>query len=823
MAKQIINVGTTANDRKGDSLRAAFTKVNANFTDLYTALGLNADTTLNLGAFEFNGSVMSTTDSTAITIDQTTTITSDLTVGGDILPNVNLGGNLGSPTQQWKSLYVSTNTIYINNIPVSLDSSNNLLVNDTPISQAIAYTDIPNAPTDVADLTDLTGLLAGGNANTGDIGFNNTVMYSLTGLNVSNADLTHGATAALTLPANGTGDVELGNLYGSVAVTAGTDADHTKTWVFGTDGRLTAPVGGGVYNSDGAIVSLGYSNNKLTVGSNIVRTPVQVTMGGLLLPTYTWTFDEDGIFRLPAGGDIVDSTGTSVLGTGGTTLPVNAAGVLTNDGSGNLSWEAAGGAAPAALPVYTYANKSATITADASGEFSSDGTKYLYQDSGIVYEYTLGTAWDISTATQTSTVDLSSLFGSNIITGGLTFKSDGTEFQVVETPNFSSFYISKVTLSTPWDINSTLARVQGGQLPSGANGSPAVFSDDGTKYYHGWNGRIYQWNLSTAWDISLIDNTPDTNYDFYVGGTGYWPNDLAFTADGTSVYITSQISSPTLAEKVIRYSLGTAWDISTATVTTDIIDIMAIGIDYLDKGSITFSPDRTKMYVAGGLMSKKIYQLNGITAGQQANGSYTFPDGTNQTTAAISTGDVGFSGNVLYNKASYDQGISIAPGGESTSYVQVPGNAESATTPLRIGNAGAGGVEILANKIAYAGDITQSYQDSTACSAGVETVIYTSTSQWQHAIKMFVMVEGSEDGTGTWQTQACDIIAVKGFVDNIIHVTAYGVTYSGAAPLATFDGQWNALTNRIEITCIPTHPTNNVYASVHAIEMTTND
>ncbi len=37
MTKQVINVGTTANDKKGDSLRAAFQKVNANFTELYTS------------------------------------------------------------------------------------------------------------------------------------------------------------------------------------------------------------------------------------------------------------------------------------------------------------------------------------------------------------------------------------------------------------------------------------------------------------------------------------------------------------------------------------------------------------------------------------------------------------------------------------------------------------------------------------------------------------------------------------------------------------------------------------------------------------------
>ena len=35
MAKQIINVGTSANDRQGDSLRTAFQKVNANFDELY--------------------------------------------------------------------------------------------------------------------------------------------------------------------------------------------------------------------------------------------------------------------------------------------------------------------------------------------------------------------------------------------------------------------------------------------------------------------------------------------------------------------------------------------------------------------------------------------------------------------------------------------------------------------------------------------------------------------------------------------------------------------------------------------------------------------
>ena len=35
MAKQTINIGTTANDKTGDQLRTAFTKTNDNFTEVY--------------------------------------------------------------------------------------------------------------------------------------------------------------------------------------------------------------------------------------------------------------------------------------------------------------------------------------------------------------------------------------------------------------------------------------------------------------------------------------------------------------------------------------------------------------------------------------------------------------------------------------------------------------------------------------------------------------------------------------------------------------------------------------------------------------------
>ena len=126
MAKLTVNIGTSANDRTGDNLRTAFNKINQNFDELYTSLGLD-DNSLNLGAFEFTGSVMTTTDSSAITIDQAVTVSSDLTVGGDVVPSTDFGSNLGSATKRFKDLFLSGDTITLGNETIKSDTGKIIL------------------------------------------------------------------------------------------------------------------------------------------------------------------------------------------------------------------------------------------------------------------------------------------------------------------------------------------------------------------------------------------------------------------------------------------------------------------------------------------------------------------------------------------------------------------------------------------------------------------------------------------------------------------------------------------------------------------------
>jgi hypothetical protein len=50
------------------------------------------------------------------------------------IPTQNNVFSLGSADKQWKDLYVSNNTIYINNTPLTIDNTGNLLVNNSPVS-----------------------------------------------------------------------------------------------------------------------------------------------------------------------------------------------------------------------------------------------------------------------------------------------------------------------------------------------------------------------------------------------------------------------------------------------------------------------------------------------------------------------------------------------------------------------------------------------------------------------------------------------------------------------------------------------------------------
>lgn len=170
-------------------------------------------------------------------------------------------------------------------------------------------------------------------------------------------------------------------------------------------------------------------------------------------------------------------------------------------------------------------------TVPQSVRFKPDGTRmYVIGSNGDdINEYSLSTAWDISTA---SFVQLFSVSAQETAPNGLEFSLDGIHMFVTGTVGDD---INQYSLSTAWDI-STASFVRT-YSPSIAESTPQgiAFRPDGLRMYLlGDTGDlIYQYNLSTAWNISTA--TFDKSLSIgYLDGT---ITDLAFKSDGTKLYL----------------------------------------------------------------------------------------------------------------------------------------------------------------------------------------------------------------------------------------------------------------------------------------------
>jgi hypothetical protein len=122
---------------------------------------------------------------------------------------------------------------------------------------------------------------------------------------------------------------------------------------------------------------------------------------------------------------------------------------------------------------------------------------------------------------------------------------------------------------------------------------------------------------------------------------------------------------------------------------------------------------------------------------------------------------------------------------------------------------------------------TNNWGISAGGGVGATGVVYTAKRQDLASIRVHATIEGVEDGDATGQhSQACDMMIVRRVANGgavTVDAVVYGVIYTSSGPLATLDAQWNAVSNRIEITATPTSSTNNIYVKVYATEVARGD
>jgi sugar lactone lactonase YvrE len=219
--------------------------------------------------------------------------------------------------------------------------------------------------------------------------------------------------------------------------------------------------------------------------------------------------------------------------------------------------------------------------------FKPDGTRmYVTGFAGdAVNEYSLSTAWNISTATY---VRVFSIAAQEINPYGLFFKSDGTRMYVT---GFSGDDVNEYSLSTAWDV-STTTYVQAFSVAA-QTGSPegVFFSDTGDRMYilSGTGDDIFEYDVSTPWNTSTASYNPVGNFGrFSVAAQETIPTGLFFRPNGTQMYVLG-----TTGDDVNEYTLSTPWDVTTATY----VRVFSVAAQASSAQGIFFKPTGTSMYI----------------------------------------------------------------------------------------------------------------------------------------------------------------------------------------------------------------------------------
>ena len=325
MARQVINIGSSANDGTGDPLRTAFDKINDNFVELYGSdndintldanlnvnnfaittgvtngaitITPNGTGSINLGALKFVGTTISSDDSTQITIAENIQTTGTMNVAGaatlatsltlatgatvtGILDEDNMGTDSATQlaTQQSIKAYVDSQ-VTAQDLDFACDDSTTLSIDlDSESLQFSGGTGITTAGTDNTVTIAIDGTVA---TLTGSQTLTNKVLTSptissptITGVTTTTSlttnDITsNGSNASITINPQGTGTIELGantNITGTASVSSTlTTADITTTGNTTVSGNTTV---GGVLTVEGSINAdtiVSNSNGNITI------------------------------------------------------------------------------------------------------------------------------------------------------------------------------------------------------------------------------------------------------------------------------------------------------------------------------------------------------------------------------------------------------------------------------------------------------------------------------------------------------------------------------------------------------------------------------
>jgi plastocyanin len=328
--------------------------------------------------------------------------------------------------------------------------------------------------------------------------------------------------------------------------------------------------------------------------SNFAVTSFNTLTGGkgyLSTPTIT----------IGAPPDSVQSVATCTIEpANGEVLSIN----LINGGSGyGVTAPTVAFSPPPNIIVGSYSNQSSVaIGNQVDGMFVRENGLDLFTssilDSGtaegtqLIKQYSMSTAWDVTTVSFVRELDVSADFS---FCTGIEFRPDGTQMFVVGGIG-ASYKLISYNLSTPWDI-STATKLHERFVPS--PGGVRISADGFTLFFllASSSGEINQYDLGSAWNITTYDDISSPQKQLNLALlTGETINlGFSFSYDGLKLFTTGQSNS-----KLYEISLTSAYDLDGATFINDFF----VGSQLDNPSDVFLKPDNTKFIVSGGSSDK---------------------------------------------------------------------------------------------------------------------------------------------------------------------------------------------------------------------------
>lgn len=242
---------------------------------------------------------------------------------------------------------------------------------------------------------------------------------------------------------------------------------------------------------------------------------------------------------------------------------------------------------------------------------------------------------DVSAVTLTAaSLDISPKNGQQLL-----FKPDGTVLWVIDS---SGLKIYQYTLSTGWDLSTATYNSQWSYngVPSGIGQCYSMATNDtGTKLYLiDVNEKVFEYTCS-PWSVATAAYA-SKSFDASTQITTNYSPTIAFSTDGTKMYLADRLSP----YYIYQYTLSTAWDVSTASYASKSYYWRATAADMSQLDEIQFASDGLTMLAVGYPADGVIYQYTLSTAWDVSTISYT---GKSKASGLTPTGSVTVTGLFL--------------------------------------------------------------------------------------------------------------------------------------------------------------------------------